>query len=164
MQSGGGSLAILPYETVRSSRDPRATLLAFCQSAYEAATQLGVSKSTLRRHLDRGADHVTWRGAFPAPLGMALTSRDLAVTWLRAGRGASLKPSNAAKVKTALLYVGIEGLLATTCPVPSEGTTARNVAPAHRWKRPLRLASWLCIALATALSATSALSYARRRE
>ena len=32
----GGSLAVLPYETVRAAADPRATLLAFCQSAYEA--------------------------------------------------------------------------------------------------------------------------------
>jgi hypothetical protein len=34
--SGSGSLAILPYEAVRTARDPRTALLAFCQSAYEA--------------------------------------------------------------------------------------------------------------------------------
>jgi hypothetical protein len=33
-------MAILPYETVRTARDPRTTLLAFCQSAYEAGARL----------------------------------------------------------------------------------------------------------------------------
>ena len=37
---GSGSLALLPYETVRSSPEPRTTLLAFCQSAYEAGARL----------------------------------------------------------------------------------------------------------------------------
>jgi hypothetical protein len=32
IQYGAGSLAVLPYETVRSAQDPRTTLLAFCQS------------------------------------------------------------------------------------------------------------------------------------
>ena len=41
IESGSGSLAILPYESVRSARDPRATLLAFWQSAYEAGSGLG---------------------------------------------------------------------------------------------------------------------------
>jgi hypothetical protein len=36
---GPGSLAILPYETVRAAPDPRTTLLAFCQSAYEAGAR-----------------------------------------------------------------------------------------------------------------------------
>jgi hypothetical protein len=36
IEQRGGSLAILPYESVRRSEDPRATLLAFLQSAYEA--------------------------------------------------------------------------------------------------------------------------------
>jgi hypothetical protein len=31
-----GTMAVLPYETVRTARDPRTTLFAFCQSAYEA--------------------------------------------------------------------------------------------------------------------------------
>jgi hypothetical protein len=39
IQSGTGSLAVVPYETVRTSRDPRTTLLAFLQSAYEAGTR-----------------------------------------------------------------------------------------------------------------------------
>jgi hypothetical protein len=39
-ESGSGSLAILPYETVRTARNPRTTLLAFCQSAYEAGARL----------------------------------------------------------------------------------------------------------------------------
>jgi hypothetical protein len=38
--SGTGSLAILPYEAVRTARAPRTTLLAFCQSAYEAGARL----------------------------------------------------------------------------------------------------------------------------
>ena len=38
--SGSGSLAILPYDLVRTARDPRATLLAFMQGAYEAGARL----------------------------------------------------------------------------------------------------------------------------
>ena len=34
------SLAILPYEEVRNTEDPRRTLLAFCESAYEAGARL----------------------------------------------------------------------------------------------------------------------------
>jgi hypothetical protein len=37
---GAGSLALLPYEAVRTAADPRATLLAFLQSAYEAGARL----------------------------------------------------------------------------------------------------------------------------
>src|SRR5205823_955980 len=33
--------ALLPYERLRTASDPRATLLAFCQSAYEAGARLG---------------------------------------------------------------------------------------------------------------------------
>ena len=40
IESGSGSLAVLPYEAVRTARDPRTTLLAFCQSAYEAGARL----------------------------------------------------------------------------------------------------------------------------
>jgi Family of unknown function (DUF5996) len=40
IEYGSGSLAVLPYEGVRSARDPRTTLLAFCQSAYEAGARL----------------------------------------------------------------------------------------------------------------------------
>lgn len=36
---GAGSIAALPYETVRTAPDPRATLLGFCQSAYEAGAR-----------------------------------------------------------------------------------------------------------------------------
>jgi Family of unknown function (DUF5996) len=35
-----GTMAVLPYETVRTAGDPRTTLLAFCQSAYEAGARL----------------------------------------------------------------------------------------------------------------------------
>jgi Family of unknown function (DUF5996) len=38
--SGSGALALLPYDVVRRTRDPRTTLLAFCQSAYEAGARL----------------------------------------------------------------------------------------------------------------------------
>jgi hypothetical protein len=34
------SLAIIPYEDVRTSEDPRRTLLAFCESAYQAGAHL----------------------------------------------------------------------------------------------------------------------------
>jgi hypothetical protein len=40
IERGSGSLAVLPYETVRTARDPKTTLLAFCQSAYEAGARL----------------------------------------------------------------------------------------------------------------------------
>jgi len=40
VQWASGSLAILPYEDVRTARAPRTTLLAFCQSAYEAGARL----------------------------------------------------------------------------------------------------------------------------
>jgi hypothetical protein len=40
IESGSGSLAILPYEKVRTARDPRGTLLAFCQGAYESGATL----------------------------------------------------------------------------------------------------------------------------
>ncbi|MGH7722139.1 MAG: DUF5996 family protein [Candidatus Dormibacteria bacterium] len=39
IQSGSGSLAILPYEAVRTASDPRGLLLAFLQSAYEAGAR-----------------------------------------------------------------------------------------------------------------------------
>jgi hypothetical protein len=38
--SGSGSLAILPYDLVRTAPDPRGTLLAFMQGAYEAGARL----------------------------------------------------------------------------------------------------------------------------
>jgi Family of unknown function (DUF5996) len=38
--SGSGSLAILPYDLVRTARDPRGTLLAFLQGAYEVGARL----------------------------------------------------------------------------------------------------------------------------
>ena len=37
--TGAGKLAILPHETVRTAADPRRTLLAFLQSAYEAGVE-----------------------------------------------------------------------------------------------------------------------------
>jgi Family of unknown function (DUF5996) len=46
IEFGGGSLAILSYETVRTARDPRTTLLAFCQSAYEAGARLAAWDTT----------------------------------------------------------------------------------------------------------------------
>ncbi len=36
VEQGAGSMALLPYETVRTSPDPRAALLAFLESTYEA--------------------------------------------------------------------------------------------------------------------------------
>jgi len=41
IESGSGSLAVLPYETVRTAPEPRTMLLAFCQGAYEAGSRLG---------------------------------------------------------------------------------------------------------------------------
>ena len=40
VESGSGSLAVLPYETVRSTPDPRRALLGFYESAYEAGSRL----------------------------------------------------------------------------------------------------------------------------
>ena len=36
LEYGAGSLAVLSYEAVRTAADPRATLLAFFESAYQA--------------------------------------------------------------------------------------------------------------------------------
>ena len=40
VESGSGSLAILPYQAVRTASNPKTMLLAFCQSAYEAGARL----------------------------------------------------------------------------------------------------------------------------
>jgi hypothetical protein len=40
IEFGGGSLAILPYDSVRTAPDPRGTLLAFLQATYEAGARL----------------------------------------------------------------------------------------------------------------------------
>lgn len=45
--SGSGSLAVLPYDDVRTARDPRAALLAFLQSAYDAGARLTAFESDL---------------------------------------------------------------------------------------------------------------------
>ncbi|HEX4212287.1 MAG TPA: DUF5996 family protein [Candidatus Dormibacteraeota bacterium] len=48
IEQRGGSLAILPYESVRRSRDPSSTLLAFLQSAYQAGSlEAGWSRDDL---------------------------------------------------------------------------------------------------------------------
>jgi hypothetical protein len=39
--SGSGHIGILPFESVRSAEDPRATLLAFCKSGFEAGISAG---------------------------------------------------------------------------------------------------------------------------
>ena len=39
IDTGNGSLALLPYETVRAAEDPKTTLLGFLQSAYEAGAR-----------------------------------------------------------------------------------------------------------------------------
>jgi hypothetical protein len=41
VERAGGSLALLPYEAVRTAPDPRRTLLAFLESAYQAGAALG---------------------------------------------------------------------------------------------------------------------------
>ena len=52
---------LLPYEAVRTAADPESTLLAFLQSTYEAAADLG-----------------TWdRGALDCPLGEPRRPRPL---------------------------------------------------------------------------------------
>src|SRR5207244_3468338 len=40
VQPSPGSLAVRPHAAVRTARAPRATLLAFCQGAYEAGARL----------------------------------------------------------------------------------------------------------------------------
>ena len=48
MEHGTGSLAVLPYEAVRTAREPRTALLAFLESAYTAgATLAGWDRSEL---------------------------------------------------------------------------------------------------------------------
>jgi hypothetical protein len=39
VEQGSGSLALLPYDAVRSSADPKATLLGFLESAYQAGVR-----------------------------------------------------------------------------------------------------------------------------
>jgi len=39
VEQGAGSLALLPYDAVRSSADPKATLLGFLESAYQAGVR-----------------------------------------------------------------------------------------------------------------------------
>ena len=41
IEQGSGSLAVLPYDSVRASAEPRRDLLAFLQSSYEAGASLG---------------------------------------------------------------------------------------------------------------------------
>ena len=40
LERGSGSIAVLPYEVVRTSASPRTTLLAFLESAYQAGATL----------------------------------------------------------------------------------------------------------------------------
>ena len=48
VQQGSGSIALLPYETVRNAADPERVLLAFLQSAYLAgATTSGYDTGDL---------------------------------------------------------------------------------------------------------------------
>ena len=48
IEQGASSLALLPFEAVREAADPRATLLAFLESAYQAgATALGWDRAEL---------------------------------------------------------------------------------------------------------------------
>ena len=48
-ERGGGTLALLPYEAVRTARDPRHTLLSFLESAYQAGAVLaGWDREELR--------------------------------------------------------------------------------------------------------------------
>jgi uncharacterized protein DUF5996 len=54
--TGSSHLALLPYDEVRSSADPRETLLDFLQSAYDAGATLA--------GWDRDALRSTW---FPTP-------------------------------------------------------------------------------------------------
>ncbi|HZO61392.1 MAG TPA: DUF5996 family protein [Gaiellaceae bacterium] len=49
VETGGGSLAVLPYDDVRSAADPRATVLEFLESAFEAgADAAGWNRAELR--------------------------------------------------------------------------------------------------------------------
>ena len=99
IESGSGSLAILPYETVRATRDPRTTLLAFCQSAYEAGARLAgwdttsfesawcPSPAQLRElHATAAADFGRLGGGFPAgghylPFGYFWGASGVALIW-----------------------------------------------------------------------------------
>jgi Family of unknown function (DUF5996) len=48
VEQGAGSLALLPYDAVRSARDPRTALLGFLESAYQAgATLAGWNRTEL---------------------------------------------------------------------------------------------------------------------
>jgi CDP-diacylglycerol--glycerol-3-phosphate 3-phosphatidyltransferase len=83
------------------------------------------------------------RRAFPWPLLAVLLARDVAVTLLRGRRPEQLAPSTTARVKTALFYAGVWGLL-------------------RQRRRAARRAAWACVLAATALSLLSAAGYFRR--
>ncbi|MGH3426471.1 MAG: DUF5996 family protein, partial [Mycobacteriales bacterium] len=40
VEQGGGSLALLPYDAVRTAPAPRSTLLAFLETAYQGGAEL----------------------------------------------------------------------------------------------------------------------------
>jgi hypothetical protein len=71
IESGSGSLAVLPYDHVRGRADPRATLLTFLQSAYDMGAGLA--------GWDTGSLQSTW----------APTTRQLELMRRAADRGAS---------------------------------------------------------------------------
>ena len=58
-QSGSDPPAILPCEAVRTARDPRTALLAFCQGAYEAGARLA--------DWDTASFESAWSHPGPAP-------------------------------------------------------------------------------------------------
>jgi len=58
VEQGSGSMAILPYEVVRTAADPRATLLGFLESSYQAGAELA--------GWDRGALESVWCPVGPA--------------------------------------------------------------------------------------------------
>jgi CDP-diacylglycerol--glycerol-3-phosphate 3-phosphatidyltransferase len=87
------------------------------------------------------------QGELPAALVAALFIRDAAITLLRAIRrtGGSLQSSKTAKVKTGILMASLTGVLLG----PSIGSQ-------------VTLTAWALLVVATALSITTAIDYARR--
>jgi CDP-diacylglycerol--glycerol-3-phosphate 3-phosphatidyltransferase len=141
--------------------------------------------------VDGAALALGWRGVLPLPVALTLIARDVVVTLMRqsSGKPETLVPGRAAKIKTALLYAGIEGLIllrgfqkgdrlhdeavgaaATsfsiiTMPDYSPGKVPHGGTPSPPGRRFILSLAWLsqaCVAAGIILSVLSAVEYAVR--
>lgn len=128
--------------------------------------------------VDSAALALAHRGQLPASIAYGLVARDLVVTCLRAPRHRqrTLVPGWLAKVKTALLYAGIGGLILSGVPNlggvyptdrgPADSqesvTTKASSPPRSRLLHVMQRASRWGVVAGVALSVISAIEYAIR--